>query len=102
MRASDLSDNSTQRQRRQLVAPGSDPAVTSLFHPAKVANTSPFSRSGRHVSSPRHAPSDGAPARPRNAREPAQRRERNAARTSSLKSCGSSHAAKWPPRAASW
>lgn len=37
---------STQRQRRQLTAPGSAPAVTSPFHPAKAANTSPFSRSG--------------------------------------------------------
>jgi hypothetical protein len=35
-----------QRQRRQLVAPGLEPAVTSSFHPLKEANTSPFSRSG--------------------------------------------------------
>ena len=36
----------TQRQRRQLTAPGSEPAVTSPFSPAKAASTSPFSRSG--------------------------------------------------------
>lgn len=37
---------SPQRQRRQLTAPGWEPAVTSSFHPLKAANTSPFSRSG--------------------------------------------------------
>ena len=38
--------HSAQCQRRQLTAPGSEPAVTSLFHPPKAAKTSPFSRSG--------------------------------------------------------
>ena len=37
---------SPQCHRRQLTAPGSAPAVTSPLHPAKAANTSPFSRSG--------------------------------------------------------
>jgi hypothetical protein len=36
----------SQCQRRQLTAPGSEPAVTSPFHPLKAAKASPFSRSG--------------------------------------------------------
>ena len=39
------------RQRRQLTAPGWEPAETSLFSPAKAARTSPFSRSGTLKSS---------------------------------------------------
>src|SRR5207245_1460871 len=38
--------HSAQCQRRQLIAPGSEPAVTSSFHPLKAATASPFSRSG--------------------------------------------------------
>src|SRR5215207_10514742 len=35
-----------QRQRRQLIAPGWEPAVTSSFHPLKAAKTSSFSPPG--------------------------------------------------------
>lgn len=35
-----------QRQRRQLTAPGLEPAVTSPFHPLKAPKTSSFSRTG--------------------------------------------------------
>ncbi len=38
--------HSAQRQRRQLTAPGLDPAVTSGFHPLKAPKVSSLSRLG--------------------------------------------------------